>query len=43
MFDYVMNTLLSLVANEIWVDKELVYLIRIKNEQKLKAFLNGTD
>ena len=43
MFDYVLNTLLSLVANEIWVDKELVYLIRMKNEQKLKAFLSGTD
>ena len=43
MFDYVLNTLLSLIANEIWVDKELVYLIPMKSEQNLKAFLNGTD
>ena len=43
MFDYVLNTRLSLVVNEIWVDEEPTSLTRIKNQQKIKALLNGTD
>ena len=45
MFDYVLNTPLILVVNEVWVDEEPIYLIviRIKNQQNIKALLNGTD
>ena len=41
MFDYVLNTRLSLVVNEVWV--ETISLIRMKNKQKIKALLNGPD
>ena len=40
MFDYVLNTRLSLVVNEVWVDEEPIHLIRMKNQQKTKALLN---
>ena len=43
MFDYVLNTHLSLAVNEVWVDEESISLIRMKNQQKIKALLNGTD
>ena len=43
MFSYVLNTPLSLVVNEVWVDEESISLIRMKNQQKIKALLNGTD
>ena len=43
MFDYVLNTRLSLVVNEVWVGEKPTSLIRIKNQQKIKALLNGTD
>ena len=43
MFDYILNTRLSLVVNEVWVDEEPMSLIRMKNKQKTKALLNGTD
>ena len=29
--------------NDAWVHKESVSLIRMKNQQKIKALLNGTD
>ena len=31
------------VINEVWVGKELMSLIPMKKQQKIKAFLNGTD
>ena len=37
MFDYVVNTRLSLVVNKVWYDAEP------KNPQKIKLLLNGTD
>ena len=43
MFDYVLNTPLSLAVNKVWVEKEPISLIRMKNQQKIKALLNGTD
>ena len=46
MFNYVLNTHLSLVVNKIlvnWVDKERISLICMKNQQKIKVLLNGTD
>ena len=43
MFSYVLNTPISLVVNEVWVDEESISLIRMKNQQKIKALLNGTD
>ena len=43
MFSYVLNTPISLVVNEVWVDGESISLIRMKNQQKIKALLNGTD
>ena len=39
MFDYVLNTHLSLVVNEVWVDVEPTS----KNQQKFKALLNSPD
>ena len=42
MFDYVLNTHLSLVVNEIWVDEEPVSLIRMKNQQKSNTLMNGS-
>ena len=42
MFDYVLNTSLSLVVTEVWVDEEPISLIRMKNK-RVKAVLNGTD
>ena len=42
MFDYVLNTRLSLVVNKIWVDEEPISLIRMKNQQKVKVLLNGS-
>ena len=41
--NYVLNTPLSLVVNEVWVDEEPTFLIRTKNQQKTKALLKGTD
>ena len=43
MFDYVRNARLSSVVNKIWVDEEPMSLIRMKNQQKIKALLNGSD
>ena len=43
MFSYVLNTPISLVVNEVWVDEESISLIRMKTQQKIKALLNGTD
>ena len=43
MFNYVLNTRLILIVNEVWVDEEPISLIRIKNQQKFKALLYGTD
>ena len=43
MFDFVLNTPLSLVANEVWFDEEPISLIGMKNQYKFKALLNGTD
>ena len=34
---------LSLVVNEVCFDEEPVSLIRMRNQQKIKALLNGTD
>ena len=42
MFDYVLNTRLSLVVNKIWVDEEPISLIRMKNQQKVKVLLNSS-
>ena len=41
MFDYVLNTPLSLY--EVWVNEESIFLVRMKNQQKIKALMNGTD
>ena len=43
MFDYVLNSPLSLVVNEVWVDEEPISLIRLKNQRKTKALLSGAD
>ena len=43
MFNFVLNTRLSLVVNEVWVDEEPISLIRLKNQQKVKALVNDTD
>ena len=43
MFDYVLNTPFSLVVNEAWVDEEPISIMRMKNQQKIKTLLNGTD
>ena len=43
MFDYVLNTPLSLAVDEFWVDEELISLTGMKSQQKIKALLNGTD
>ena len=43
MFDFVLNTPLSLVVNEAWVDEEPISLISMKNQGKFKALLNGAD
>ena len=47
MFDYVQNMRLSLVTNKVSnktrVDEEPISLIRTKNQQKIKALLDGTD
>ena len=43
MFDYVLNTPLSLAVNEFWVDEEPISLTGMKSQQKIKALLNGTD
>ena len=43
MFNYVVNTRLSLVVRKVWVDAELTSPIRMKNPQKIKLLLNGTD
>ena len=34
MFDYVLNTRLSLVVNQVWANEEPVSLICMKNQQK---------
>ena len=43
MFDYVLNMLLSLVANKVWVDEEPISLILMKNQQKIVTLLNDTE
>ena len=40
MFDCVVNKPLILVVNKVWVP---ISLIRMKNQPKIKALLNGTD
>ena len=42
MFDYVLNTPLTLVLNEVWVDTHEI-CIRMKNQQNIKVLLNGTN
>ena len=42
MFKYVLNMPLSLVVKEVWVDEEAISIILMKNQQKVKALLNGT-
>ena len=42
MFHYVLNTNLTLLVNEVWINKEPISLIRMKNQQKIKPLLNGT-
>ena len=39
MFDYVLNTRLSLIVKEVSVDEKPISLIRLKNQQKIKALL----
>ena len=41
MFDYVLDTRLNLVVNEVWVDEEPISLIHMK-KQKIIAILNVT-
>ena len=43
MFDYVLNTRLSFIVKEVSVDEKPISLIRLKNQQKIKALLNSTD
>ena len=43
MFKYVLNMPLSLVLKEVWVDEEAISIILMKNQQKVKALLNGTN
>ena len=47
MFDYVQHMRLSLVINKVSnktrVDEKPISLIRKKNQQKIKALLDGTD
>ena len=43
MFDYVLNSPMSLVVNGVWVDEEPISLIRLKHQRKTKALLSGTD
>ena len=43
MFDYVLNMLLSLVANKVYVDEEPISLILMKNQQKIVMLLNDTE
>ena len=43
MFKYVLNMPLSLVVKEVWVDEEAISIILMKNQQKVKALLNGTN
>ena len=43
MFDCVLNTTQDLVVNEVQFDEELISLIRIKNQQKIKALPAATD
>ena len=38
-----LTILYDYVINEVWVGKELMSLIPMKKQQKIKAFLNGTD
>ena len=42
MFDYVLNTPLILVINEVRVDTDVIR-IHMKNQQKIEALLNGTN
>ena len=39
----VLNTPLALDVNEVCFGEDPISLIRMKNQQKLKALLNGTD
>ena len=41
VLDYVLNTPQSL--NKVWVDEEPISLIRLNNQQKIKALLDGTS
>ena len=43
MFNCVLNTPLSLDVNTIYFDEEPISHIRLKNQQKVKALLNGAD
>ena len=43
MFDCVLNMPLSLVVNEVYFDEEPISLIRMKNQQEIKALLNSAD
>ena len=38
MFDYVLNTRLSLVVNKIWVMEDSMSLIRMKCQQKIQSY-----
>ena len=43
MFDCALNKPLALDVNEVCFGEEPISLIRLKNQQKIKASLNGTD
>ena len=43
MFDCVLNAPLSLDVNKVCFDEKPISLIRMKNQQKIKVLLNGTD
>ena len=41
MFNYVLNTPLSLVVNEVWYDEKLIYLMQIKIINELLGMRYG--
>ena len=43
MFDCLLNAPLSLDVNKVCFDEKPISLIRMKNQQKIKVLLNGTD
>ena len=43
MFDFALNTSLALDVNEVCFGEKPISLILLKNQQKIKTLLNGTD